>query len=230
MIGGEKCCFQIIEDKGLKIVEFLGGLGKACLQFLLVACVERAQDRLVVALDLVFGLIAETAKERIARFADAAAEIKFRLAFGNADESGQFDLVIAFDGAIEEFIFPIGPAGHIENAVRPSAAIDDDDPAVIGERGFGGNFRYGELVPFALGADPEAIKKDAAFFVAELEAEGYLIALAAHALGEFGDEFFGAGGLVGLAVAGTASASRARADRQVSPTGAAIGWERGIGA
>ncbi len=79
----------------------------------------------------------EAAEERIGRFLGMAAERELRLALRDSHQADEFELIVVRQCAAEELEFPIGPAAQIEHAIRPAAAIDDNLPFVVRERGFG---------------------------------------------------------------------------------------------
>ena len=79
----------------------------------------------------------EAAEQWICRFVGVAAERKLRFAAGDAHQADELELFVVGQRAAQELELPIGPAAYIEHAVRTAAAIDDDLPFVVGERGFG---------------------------------------------------------------------------------------------
>ena len=74
LLGREELRLQVIEDHRVVTVKLLGCAGKSGAQLEFIARVEPDQHRLVVALNLLGGLVAKTAKERIAGLAGAASE------------------------------------------------------------------------------------------------------------------------------------------------------------
>src|SRR5206468_9144764 len=108
--------------------------------------------------DLLLRLVAEAAKERIARFTGPPDELKLRLAFGDPNQANQLDLLVLRQRAIEEFVFPVRPARDIQNAIRPAAAVHNQHPAVVGQRGLRGSLWLVELVEFILRRNAQAIK------------------------------------------------------------------------
>ena len=62
------------------------------------------------------------------------AEVELRLATGDPDQADELDLLVFLEGAAEELEFPVGPPAHVEHPVGPTPLIDDDQPAVVGER------------------------------------------------------------------------------------------------
>ena len=79
----------------------------------------------------------EAAEEWICRFVGVAAEGELRLAAGDAHQADKLELIVVGQRAAEELELPIRPAADVEHAVRTAAAIDDDLPFVVRERGFG---------------------------------------------------------------------------------------------
>ena len=67
-----------------------------------------------------------------------AQERELGLLLGDPHQAHQLHLVVLGDGPAEELEFPVGPAGDVEHAVRPAAAIDRRQAAVVGQRGLGG--------------------------------------------------------------------------------------------
>ena len=44
------------------------------------------------------------------------------------------DLFVVVDRPAQELELPVGPPAHVEHPVRTAPLIDDDEPAVVGER------------------------------------------------------------------------------------------------
>ena len=129
----EKRRLQIIKNDRV-IAEQLGSaLRETVLQFVLVPDVEPLEDWLVVAFP--FLVAPETLEKRIAAFALAAKKNEFRFALGDANQAHEIDLRIVFECALEKLVFPVGPAGDVEDSVRLPTPLDRDNAAVVGHRG-----------------------------------------------------------------------------------------------
>ena len=98
-------------------------------------------------------LAAEAAKEGIAGFAAAPAEIEFGLAQRDPHQADELHLVILLERAVEEFVFPVRPAGNVEHPIRPLAAINRQHPAVVEQRCLSGKALRGGLGEFVLQSD-----------------------------------------------------------------------------
>ena len=158
LVAREKLRFQVVHHHRVIAEEFLCRFGKTADQLCRVARVEAHEHRLVVAFDLVLRLIAEAPEERVARFAGPPDEFELRLAFGDPNQADQLNLLVLRQCAIQEFVFPVRPARDIQNAIRPAAAVHDQDPTVVGQRGLRGSLWLVELVQFALRRNAQAIK------------------------------------------------------------------------
>src|SRR5205085_1844310 len=115
---------------------------------------------------------AKATEQGIAAFTCAAEQLKFWFTPGDANQSGKLQLVIFLQRQLKEFKFPVWPAGDVENAVRPAAAIHNKIAAIIGESGF---LRFRGLAIGGAGviarADTQSIKPQAIRFCTELKAK-----------------------------------------------------------
>ena len=53
---------------------------------------------------------------------------------GDPDQADELDLIVFLERAAEELELPVGPPAHVEHPIRPAPLIDDNQPAVVGER------------------------------------------------------------------------------------------------
>ena len=172
LLGAEKLRLKVIDDDGVVGEKVLSFFRKAAAQLLVIAHVQPHQHRLVIALDLLGRLIAKATEQGIAAFTCAAEKIKFGFTPGDANKSGKLQFVIFLQRAVKEFKFPVWPAGDVENAVRPAAAIHNKIAAIIGESGF---LRFRGLAigdaGFIARADTQSIKPQTIRFWTELKAK-----------------------------------------------------------
>ena len=62
------------------------------------------------------------------------AEVELRLAAGDPHQADELDLFVVLERAAEELELPVGTAADVEHPVGPAPLVDDDEPAVVGER------------------------------------------------------------------------------------------------
>src|SRR5262249_62174097 len=91
------------------------------------------ENRLVILLGLLVLLIAKPAKEGIRPLAGLSQKRELGLLAGDADEPHEFDFVVFIHRPTEEFEFPVRAPRNIKDTVRPTAAIDSRDAAVVDE-------------------------------------------------------------------------------------------------
>jgi hypothetical protein len=132
LLGSEEVSLEVVDDDGAVAgEELLGRLRETVAKLFGRGRVEPHENGLVVALGLLGDVAVESAEERVAALAGAAAPLEFRLAFRDADESDEIQLGVAGDGAAEEFVFPVRSPAEIEDAVGAAAAIHGDAHAVV---------------------------------------------------------------------------------------------------
>ena len=126
---------EVVEDDRVVAVELVGGLGEAVPQLDLVERAEADQDRLVGPLGRVGVGVVEPVEERARSSAVAGvSEVELRLAPGDPQQADELDLLVLVDGPAEELELPVGPAAHVEHPVGAAPLVDDDEPAVVGQR------------------------------------------------------------------------------------------------
>src|SRR5262249_782765 len=89
------------------------------------------ENRLVVLLGLLILLTAEPAEEGIGPLAGLSQKRELRFLAGNANEPHELHFVVFIHRAAEKLEFPVGTPRHIKDAVRPTAAIDSGNAAVV---------------------------------------------------------------------------------------------------
>src|SRR5690242_13438361 len=117
--------------------QLFGAFRKAAFQLVLVLRAQSQQYWFVVLLGLFVALVAEAAIERVGAFAGSPAERELRLLLGDPHEPDEIHLVVFLQSAANELELPIRPARDVEHAVRPAAAIDRGQAAIVDERRFG---------------------------------------------------------------------------------------------
>ena len=115
-------------------VQLVGGLGEPVAQLDLVERAQPDQDRLVGPLGRLGVGVVEPVEEGAGRPGARAAEVELRLAAGDPHQADELDLLVVVDGPAEELELPVGPPAHVEHPVGPAPLVDDDEPAVVGER------------------------------------------------------------------------------------------------
>ena len=137
LILREERGFDVVENHGVVLVQFLGRLGKAAAKLILVFRAETDEHGLVVLLGR---FRSGCSKPRNSGLVDSSAwrrKANFGSRLGDPHQADQLEFVVLGQRAAQELELPIRPAADIEHAVRPAAAIDDDLPLVVRERGFG---------------------------------------------------------------------------------------------
>src|SRR5207249_8938204 len=105
-------------------------------------------------------LVAKSTEQWIAGLAGTAEKIELRLAPGHADQTDQLQLVVLLRRPVEEFEFPVRPAGDVENTIRTVPAVHHQHGGVIGQRGFLRFVLSSRFAEFVLRASPEPIKAE----------------------------------------------------------------------
>ncbi len=134
LVAIKKGGFDVVEDDGVKGEKLDGGFGESTEEFVGVPGFQADEDGLVEALRLL--LLLESAVERVAALALAAAVFELRLAAGNADQADHADVQIVFEGALEILVLVVWAPAEIEHAVRAGIAVRRDHAAVVLEGGF----------------------------------------------------------------------------------------------
>src|SRR5205814_1305587 len=96
------------------------------------------------------------------------AKGELRFAVGDANEANELRLVIGLHRTVEVFVFPIWAPAHVQQSIRPRAAIHGDDALIVGQR----YFWRGRL----LRRDLEAVEQYAGFRGANLKMQGDFLA------------------------------------------------------
>ena len=123
LIGCEEFRFEIVDDDSVISIKLFRCLRKTATQFELIARVEPDQNRLIVAFGFLFRFAIKAFEKRITRALFSKGKLWFPL--GNTDQSHELDLIIFFQGALHEFVFPVGTARDVKDAVRAFAAVND---------------------------------------------------------------------------------------------------------
>ena len=134
LVRREEAGLDVVEDDRVVAVELVGGLREAVPQLDLVERAEPDQDRLVGALGGLGVGVVEAVEQRAGRPVAGGLEVELRLPAGDPEQADELDLLVVVQGAAEELELPVGPAADVEHAVGPASLVDDDEPAVVGER------------------------------------------------------------------------------------------------
>jgi hypothetical protein len=126
LISLEEVGFEVIDDHGIVAKEFFGCLRETAAKFFGGLGIEANEYGFVVFFDGVRIGAIEAAKEGVGGFAFPAAKIEFGFTASDADQSGQLQLLVGFDGSSEEFEVPVGAAGNVENASCSGGTLNGD--------------------------------------------------------------------------------------------------------
>ena len=135
LVRREKAGLEIVEHDRVITVQLVGRLGKAVSQLHAVELFPQPdQDRLVGPLGRFRVGMIEPVEQRAGRLGALAAKVELGLAPGDAHQADELDLFVFLEGPAQELELPVGASAHVEHPVRPAPLIDDDQPAVVGER------------------------------------------------------------------------------------------------
>ena len=135
LITCEETRFQIIKNNSTVTKKILCPLGETSYEFRFVFDVKSRENSLVKLLSK-FIFFVKTTIQRIARLTLTPFELKFRSLFGNTNQPHQLHLIIFIKGSVQKFVFPVGTACYVKNAMRLGIAVHDGQTSVVSHGSF----------------------------------------------------------------------------------------------